>query len=188
MHKEFGMISMDFLRKAKDLKKLNEEQLRAIQSCCKQKEFRKGDRLFRQGETALHVWVLTQGEISLRFDVPEQILHDSYSLMMEEDTQAANAPKDRTSEKNTISVITKGMSFGWSSFVPPYKYSLSAYCETDVCELIRAERDDLINVFEEDPQIGYVIMSHFVKVVGQRFYKLQSEVVKRKEDAAMFKW
>ena len=182
------MISMDFLAKAKDLKKLNEEQLRAIQSCCKEKEFRKGDRLFRQGEPALHVWMLTRGEISLRFDVPEQILHDSYSLMMEEDAQAENVPEDRTSEKNTISVITKGMSLGWSCFVPPYKYSLSAYCETDVCEVIRAERDALIKIFEEDSQIGYVILSHLIKIVGQRFYELQSEIIKRKGDDAMFMW
>lgn len=182
------MLSMDFLRKAKDLKKLNEAQLRAIQSCCKEKEFRKGDRLFGQGETADHVWVLLQGEITLRFEVPEQILHDSYSLMMGEDDQAAADPKDRTSEKNIISVITKGMSFGWSSFVAPYKYSLSAYCETDVCEVIRAEREALIKVFEKDPQIGYVITAHLVKVVGKRFYQLQAEVMKRKGDDVMFPW
>jgi len=182
------MISIDILRKAKDLKGLNDVQLQAIQECCTEKEYNKADRLFKQGETASIMWLLSEGEISLRFDVPCQKPYDSYSLMKGNDAQTAEASPETTSKKNTVSVITNGMIFGWSCLVQPYIYSLSAYCESDSCRVIQLDRDSLLKVFSKDPKIGYLIISKTLNIVGQRFHELQTEVVKRKSEDLMFQW
>jgi CRP-like cAMP-binding protein len=178
------MNSIDILRKAKDLKGLNDAQLTAIQECCTEKEYNREDRLFKQGETASLMWLLNEGEISLRFDVPCQKPYDSYSLLKENGTETA----ETTSKDNTVSVITNGMIFGWSCLVQPYVYSLSAYCESDNCKVIQLDRDSLLKVFSKDPKIGYLIISKTLNIVGQRFHELQTEVVKRKSEDLMFEW
>ncbi len=182
------MISIDLLRKAKDLKGLNDEQLQNLQECCTEKEYKKDDRLFGQGEEASHLWLLNEGEISLRFDVPCQKPYDSYSLLKENDAETEKTLPNTTSKDNTVSMITSGMTFGWSSFVQPYIYSLSAYCENDICKVISLDRDSMLKVFSKDPKIGYLIISKILNIVGQRFHELQTEVVKRKGEDIMFRW
>ena len=68
------------------------------------------------------MWLLSEGEVSLRFDVPGRIAYDSYTLLNNKGSDQKKPSHDTTSEKNTVSVITKGMSFGWSCFVQPYLY------------------------------------------------------------------
>jgi CRP-like cAMP-binding protein len=181
------LISIEVLREIKDLKGLNAAQLQAIHECCTEKEYQKEDRLFKEGETASHMWLLSEGEVSLRFDMPVQIANDSYSLLDNKATNLQEVSKEATSEKNTVSVITKGMSFGWSCFVLPYIYSLSAYCKSDSCKAVLLDRDCLLKIFSKDPKIGYLIISKTLNIVGQRFHELQAEVVKRKGQD-LFHW
>jgi CRP-like cAMP-binding protein len=182
------MISIDLLREIKDLRGLNDAQLQAIHQCCTQKEYKKETRLFKEGETASHMWLLSEGEVSLRFDVPDRTAYDSYTLLNNKVPDQQKPSHDATSEKNTVSVITKGESFGWSCFVQPYIYSLSAYCKSDNCKVLLLDRDCMLKVFSKDPKIGYLIISKTLNIVGQRFHELQSEVVKRKGQDIMFQW
>ena len=180
------MISIDALREIKDLKGLNDAQLQAIHECCTEKKYQKEDRLFKEGDTASHMWLLSEGEVSLRFDMPVQMAYDSYSLLKDKDPDHPDASHEATSEKNTVSIITKGMSFGWSCFVQPYIYSLSAYCKSDTCKAVLLDRNCMLRVFSKDPKIGYLIISKTLNIVGQRFHDLQAEVVKRKGEDIMF--
>ena len=182
------MINIEILREIKDLKGLNDAQLQAINECCTEKEYKKESLLFKQGEKASHMWLLSEGEVSLRFDMPTQITNDSYSLLNNKSTNLQEASKEASSEKNIGSVITKGMSFGWSCFVQPYIYSLSAYCKSDSCKTVLLDRDCMLRVFSKDPKIGYLIISKTLNIVGQRFHELQAEVVKRKSEDIMFQW
>ncbi len=93
------MISIEILREIKDLKGLNDTQLQAIHECCTEKEYKKDDRLFGQGEEASHLWLLSEGEVSLRFDLPPESLHDSYSLMTGKNGKTLDASKEATSKR-----------------------------------------------------------------------------------------
>ena len=181
------MINIEILREIKDLKGLNDAQLLAIQECCAEQEYQKEERLFKQGETAAHMWLLSEGEVSLRFDLPGIIAYDSYSLLSSNDSEPEDASPETTSEKNTVSIITKGMSFGWACFVQPYIYSLSAYCTSDSCRVALLDRNCMLRIFSKDPKIGYLIISKTLNIVGQRFHELQAEVVKRKGQD-LFHW
>ena len=70
------------------------------------------------------------------------------------------------------------MIFGWSSLVPPFKYRLSAYCSSRTCKALKIERDCLVKLLEEDFQIGYIVMSKILAVVGTRFHQLREEIIK----------
>ncbi len=149
------MISLDFLKKVKVFNELNDDQLSDVMHCCQEKEYYYGDRLFGEGDDAIHLWVVMEGQVDLRFDLPGR----------------------PTSEENTISSISAYNTFGWSSLVPPYKYSLSAFCATKSCKVIKMAKEYLSNLFKEDAHIGYRIISNLATVVGERFDQLQNSTL-----------
>jgi len=160
------MISFDFLAEVEVFQGLDNEQLTEIEKCCHEEEFKFDTKLMAEGEDAIHLWVVREGRVDLRFDHPGLT----------------------SSEENTISSISKAGAFGWSSFVPPYKYRLSGYCASRSCKLIKIEKECLINLFQKDPSIGYVVMSSMASVVSRRFHRLQEEAAKSRGQDIMGGW
>ncbi len=160
------MVNLDFLEKSEIFKGLNDDQLAAVHKYCQVNEYQRGNRVFAEGDEATHLCIVTDGQVDLRFDLPGR----------------------PTSEKNTISSITQGSTFQWSSLVPPHKTRLSSYCASRVCEIVQLERGDLMELFEKDTKIGYVVMSNLAVIVGGRFHKLQNEIANRRGYETMFNW
>ena len=146
------MIVRDFLKNVNIFKVLSNDQLDAIADSFHEKEYKQGDKLFGEGEQASHFWVVAEGRVDLRFDLPGR----------------------STSAKTTISTRSELMVFGWSGLVPPYKYKLSAYCATKSLKVVRGSRDSLTALFHENPRVGYLFMSNLIKVVGERFQQMQA--------------
>ena len=145
------MTSLDFLRNVEVLKGLIDNKLAGIQDHCFEKDYRYDEKLFSDGDKATCLWVMRKGQVDLRFDLPDR----------------------PTSSKNSLSTVTEFMTFGWSSLVPPYKYTLSAYCASETCRVIQIEKEKLLKIFKEDSKIGYVVMSNLVEIIGRRFHQLQ---------------
>jgi NADP-reducing hydrogenase subunit HndB len=145
------MTSLDFLRNVEVLKGLIDNKLAGIQDHCCEKDYRHNEKLFIDGDDATCLWIMRKGQVDLRFDLPDR----------------------PTSSSNTLSTVSEFMAFGWSSLVPPYIYSLSAYCATQTCRVIQIEKKMLLKIFEEDSKIGYVVMSNLVEIIGKRFHQLQ---------------
>ena len=62
----------------------------------------------------------------------------------------------------------------WSVLsVLPYKYSLSAYCTNQTCEVVKIDRQCLTKLFEENSRLGYLVVSNMARVIGKRFQKLE---------------
>ncbi|MCP4345715.1 MAG: Crp/Fnr family transcriptional regulator [Desulfobacterales bacterium] len=160
------MVNLDFLEKSEIFKGLNDDQLAEVHKFCKVNEYQRGDRIFAEGDDSTHLCIVTDGQVDLRFDLPGR----------------------PTSEKNTISSISQGGTFQWSSLVPPHKTRLSSYCASKTCEIIQIDRGDLTKLFEEDTKIGYVVMLNLAGVVGGRFHKLQNEIANRRGYETMFSW
>ncbi len=145
------MIGKDFLQSVGILKGLDENQLSAVQGCCREEQHKAGSKLFGEGEPASHLYIVKKGQVDLRFELPGR----------------------PTSEKNTISAILESKAFGWSSLVAPYKYSLSAYCTTSICEVVKIDRQCLARLFEENNRLGYLVLSNMARVIGKRFQKIE---------------
>ena len=139
------------MQKIDIFKNLSKDQLAVVLGCCREKQYELGARLFGEGEHASHIYIVRKGRIDLRFDLPGR----------------------DCSEKNTISTISEFGALGWSCFVPPYKYSLSAFCTTRTLEVIRIEKDSLAQVFETDNRLAYIVLSNLAILIGKRFQQLE---------------
>lgn len=159
------MISLDFLENVEAFVDLNDDQLTAIQGCCEIAEFKRGEEIFAAGEIPEYFWIVQSGQVNLTWDAPE-----SPTL------------------RDTITTLSEGKPFGWSSLVPPYRYHLSAHCASRSCKTVRIAKERLLQLFEKDAQLGYKVMSKVMMVVGQRFHELQDEVARRRGHDIINRW
>jgi signal-transduction protein with cAMP-binding, CBS, and nucleotidyltransferase domain len=160
------MISLDFLENVEAFSDLDDDQLTAIQGCCEIVEFKRGEKIFAAGETPEYFWVVFEGQVNLTWDAME----------------------GSAWPENTITTLSEGMPFGWSSLVPPYKYHLSAHSASRNCKTVRIPKDRLQQLFENDAQLGYKVMSKVMTVAGKRFHQLQDEVARHRGHDIINRW
>ena len=160
------MISLEFLENVQVFEDLNDDQLTRIQKHCQEAKFSRGDNIFNAGEKPQYLWVVMEGQVALQWSTPGR------SALPE----------------STISRLSESMTFGWSSLVPPYSYRLSAYCATRTCKVMQVDRDALIQLFENDAELGYKVMLKLLSVVGSRFLNLQDEVAKQRGSDIINQW
>lgn len=167
------MIELELLEKLPPFQKMNVNQLKKIQPKCEQIEFQRGDKLFMEGDDAVHLWVVQRGSVDLRFELPD---HRETSADMTVDSVEVE-------EKEPQAKV-----LGWSCFVPPFKMRLSAYCITRSCSIVRILKSDLLQLFEDDPHMGYLFMSYMITVVGYRFQQFRNHVVVNLGEDLLFGW
>ncbi|HMA85089.1 MAG TPA: Crp/Fnr family transcriptional regulator [Desulfosalsimonadaceae bacterium] len=161
------MISLDFLEKVACFSCLNDDQLKMVQERAEIAEFNRGEKIFTHGSDATHVWIVVEGDVELRSEAPEGV---------------------RATVEPAVSFMAEANAFGWTCFVPPYKYQLSGYCSSRHCKLIKFDREDLTELFEKDPVIGLEVMSYLMGAVGQQFEQLQDEIAKHRGHEIMSNW
>ncbi len=145
------MSGLDFLKKVDIFKGLDQDQLIAVNKGGREKEYNYGDRLFAEGENADRIWLVVDGQVDLRFDLPGR----------------------PTSEENTVFSINSPRTLGWSSFVPPFKYALSAYSATKSCKILQILKEHLLECFEKDPRMGLMFMTNVAAITSSHFDQLQ---------------
>ncbi len=145
------MVDLGFLRQAEVFHRLDDDQLAAAATCCIEQVFQEGDKLFSEKEEAKHLWLVKEGLIDLRFDLPAR----------------------PTAAENTISTISSKMLIGWSSLVPPHQYTLSAYCTSRTCSVVKMETELLVKLFQRDLRMGYLVKSYLLRVIASRFELLR---------------
>jgi CRP/FNR family cyclic AMP-dependent transcriptional regulator len=112
---------------------------------------RAGDSLFRLGEEATRLHVALSGRVELTFPL---------SL-------------GAVTREMPFEVKTGGSLVGWSALVAPYRFTLSARATED-SELAAFPRDEMLRLFEAEPQIGHVVMRHIAEVIGRRLLQMQA--------------
>jgi NADP-reducing hydrogenase subunit HndB len=145
------MGGLVFLEKVDIFKGLNQDQLNAVNKKAREKQYLYGDKLFAEGENADRIWLVINGKVDLRFDLPGR----------------------PTSEENTVFSITATEALGWSSFVPPFKYALSAYSATKSCKVLQITKEHLLECFEKDPRMGLMFMTNVAEIASRHFDQLQ---------------
>lgn len=110
-----------------------------------------GDKLFRLGEEADHLFTINRGRIALT--MPMAVRDRDEDILIEE--RAA------------------GQTVGWSALIPPHRFSLTAAAlvETEVIALPSAA---LVEYFSGNPDVGYAVMRNIASVIGQRLQVFQA--------------
>ena len=110
-----------------------------------------GDKLFRLGDEADHLFTINRGRMALTMPM---------------------AVRDRA-EDILIEERGAGQTVGWSALIPPHRFSLTAAAlvETEVIALPRAA---LVEFFTGNPDVGYAVTRNIATVIGQRLEVFQA--------------
>jgi CRP-like cAMP-binding protein len=160
------MIDLEFLGQVEIFRDLGYSQLKVIMEDCEEMNFVADDRIFSEGDDPDAIWAVIEGEVALHWELPGR------SAMPEK----------------TVTTLGKDSTFGWSSLVPPRRYSLSATCASEKCRVLKADRNKLLDLFEKDQEVGYRVMNRLLGLVSARFLALQDEVAKRQGSDILNRW
>ena len=155
------MVNLDTLEKMEIFKNLDDRRLSAVSECSNEVALQRGDTLFKAGEEATYLWAVVEGRVKLE------------------------AEPGSTLQENEV---TETQVFGWPSLLKSRIYRFSASCAARSAKVIRIDAGCLQGVFEKDPELGYMVMSGLLRVLGDRFHQLQDEVVKRRGQDMMNQW
>lgn len=121
---------------------LEPDQLAFIAGCAGNVGFRRGDRVFREGEPADTFWLIRRGRVALSVDVPGR-------------------------GGVTIETIEAGEVLGWSWLFPPHRWQYDAWAAEDV-RAVGFDGRCLRDKCDDDPALGYELMRRFGQVMVER--------------------
>lgn len=141
------MSITDALNRSELFGGLEPRSLEKISALCRGRSYPEGTTVFREGDEAKELFVLTEGRLVLEMEI--------------------RPVPDRPAIPTAVEVVTKSEGFGWSALVEPYVYTLSARCMTN-CQVLAIKCDMLRNVMADDVALGYELMKRLAKLIAMR--------------------
>lgn len=129
------------------------EDLDSMAACAERVEVHSGEPIFRQGERAIHFFLVEEGRVVIQMESPGG--------------EAAN-----------VLAVRRREPFGWSGVVEPRFYTGSAQA-VDRSLVIRFDTGRLLDVFEKRPLLGYRFMSRLASLVATRLREHWLEICSR---------
>ena len=133
------------------LKGLKSSDAEEVLALARRTAVRSGAELFRLGDEANDLFVVSRGRI--RLTLPMQIRTHEEDVMVEE--------------------RTAGQTVGWSALIPPYRFTLKATAPLE-SEVLALSRESLKQHFAAHPEVGYIISLNVASVAGQRLQLFQA--------------
>lgn len=159
------MVDKKKIASAEIFKELNKEQLEKIVGFCEETIFDDGDKIITEGETTDFYFILVEGNVDLRFELPFR----------------------KTSKSMTVLTVKPGECFSWSALIPPHQATLSGY-SVGKSKVIKIPGAKMLNLFERNNSIGYSIMKKLAMMIASRLTKQQELFIKELGDSLQFKW
>lgn len=124
------------------LKGLSPEQLGALARIADRKQFKPGEGILRQRETADRFYLIEEGQVSLYYELSRR-------------------------RQVQIQEIGPGKALGWSWIAKPYKWQFSATA-IDRVTASAFRVADLRRLFAHDPELGYAMMERAAQALLER--------------------
>ena len=141
------MALIDTLKASEFFEGLETGRLDKVGNLCLGGSYRKGEMIFREGDEATELYVLTDGRVALEMEVRPM--------------------PDRPAIPTAVEVVTKSETFGWSALVEPYVYTLSARCMTN-CTVLTIKGSMLRKVMADDAGLGFELMKRLARLISLR--------------------
>lgn len=141
------MAMIDTLKSSELFEGFETEHLQRLSALCRGDSFREGTTIFKEGNEATELYILTNGRVVLDMEV--------------------HPVPSRPAIPTSVEVVTKGETFGWSALVEPYVYTLSARCMTN-CTVLAIKGDMLHKVMAEHADLGFKLMERLAKLISLR--------------------
>ena len=129
----------------------SEKQLAELVKVTETKTFKKGSEIYKEGDRANHIYLVSKGWVSLRKVSPERDIGISFENR------------------------EKGELFGTACFMKPQEYTLNAVCMED-SEVMAIDADKLFDLFQKDYQIGYLFLREIAKVYFERYKSVKRQL------------
>jgi CRP-like cAMP-binding protein len=159
------MVDKEKIATAEIFNELNQEQLEKIAKLCEEVIFGDGDKIITDGETTDSFFILVEGSVDLRFEIPFR----------------------KTSKEMTVLTIEPGECFGWSALVPPHQATLSGY-SVGTSKAVRIAGNKFLSLCEKNSYMGYLIMRNLATMIANRLTKQQEFFIKDIGENLQFKW
>ena len=146
------MVNIQVLKKIGLFKGLDDSELAKIVELCHERTLDAGALYFAQGNNATELHLCRSGKVDIIVR-----LREPWGIEV------------------TVYTVREGGIFGWSSLVEPYTYSASAKCverTEDIC--IKAAA--LTKLFEQNPNVGYVLMRNLAAVINSRLTEYRQKL------------
>lgn len=144
---------IDLLESVTVFKNLDIDELQLIRKATKQSSYKDSELIFQEGEPANFCYVVVAGKVQLNLSVT---IYNSTELL-------------------TIDSIEEKELFGWSAFVKPQKYTLSALADGKV-KLFKMDSRKILAYCNSNPALGFKLMTSLSTVIADRFSKLQQSL------------
>lgn len=129
----------------------SEKQLAELVKVTETKTFKKGSDIYKEGDRANYIFLVSKGWVSLRKIDPKRDLGISFENR------------------------EKGELFGTACFMKPQEYTLNAICMED-SEVLKMDADKLFDLFQKDYQIGYLFLKEIAKVYFERYKSVKRQL------------
>jgi len=136
------MVSPEALRRYPYFKAATDESLRELAMLCEEKRFAPGQFLFRDHEPAEHVFILTQGEVDIQYELQGE-------------------------EHRTVDTRVSGDLLVWSAIVHPYRTTAFGVA-TRPTTALAIDALKLRELCEKDHELGYDLFKEVAHVMSQR--------------------
>ena len=141
--------TLEKLARAELFAGLSDDACRVLAGLARRRDADPGETLFRLGDPADEFYVIRRGRVELTFPL----------VVMGE------------TKETRFQSLEAGRTLAWSALVPPYRLTMSARASTAV-ELLAFERARVLELFDELPRAGYVVMTNLSRVVATRLHEL----------------
>lgn len=141
----------ELLARSEFLSGMEAEQRDRLLAIAEKRELEPGEYLFKLGGDASHAYVVVEGRIEFCFPLSfGGSIHD-------------------------VAVESKeaGSTLGWSAFVSPHSFTLSARA-AEPSVVAAFPRADLQRVIADDSRLGYAVTSRIATIIGRRLLKIQA--------------
>lgn len=136
------MISVEALRHYPHFSGISNHHLKAVAMISDVLKFKKGDRLFQEGNTATHLMFLKSGEINIVYR-----LGDGREVVAD--------------------TLVAGDTLAWSSVLSPHRLTASGVGNKDG-SLILIEAEGLRKLCDENVEFGYLLMREIARTLRSR--------------------
>jgi CRP/FNR family cyclic AMP-dependent transcriptional regulator len=136
------MISAEVLRRYPYFAGVGKESLNALATICEERRVNAGEALFHEGEPATHMFLVTQGEVDIAFELPG-------------------------GEQRVVDTVVAGDLLAWSAFVEPHRYTATGVTRMN-SKLVAIEAPKMRELCEEDPILGYRLLTQVARVLSRR--------------------
>jgi CRP-like cAMP-binding protein len=141
----------ELLAQAELFEGLSRDGVRRLSEIARSRSLAAGEYLFLLGDDADHLYIVVSGNVELCFPMS---LHG-------------------TVKDITVESAAGGQLLGWSALVKPYRFTLSARA-AEPSVVVGFLRQDLMQLFETAPEIGYRFVTKLCELVGVRLLRFQA--------------